>query len=148
MMAAEPTPSLEAAPWAKDTWFVLTTGGDGQGTSLHRGWDEICEAVIAVHYFKPDADQRREVMERFTDWDDWQDIDHTPWQWSASYEGGFVTVERVTDPSALDRLAAARVEAERKRCAAIAGAYTRYSDPGVRGATIKIEAGIRRGDQP
>lgn len=98
--------ALEPAPWCRDAWFVLTTAGDGQGTSLHRGWVEICDAVVAAHYFEPDAEQRREVMDRFTDFDDWQHINGVPWQWSVSYEDGFVTVERVTDTLALDRFRA------------------------------------------
>lgn len=107
--------ALDAAPWAKDAWFVLTIAGDGQGTSLHIGWAEICSAVVAVHYFAPEPEQWREVIDRFTDWDEWVNIDDVPWQWCASYEDGSVTVERVTDTVALDRFRAAGVrEKERE----------------------------------
>lgn len=111
--------ALKAAPWCRAAWFVLTVVGDGQGTSLHHGWGEICDAVVEAHYFRADADQRREILDRFTNFDDWQDIDHTPWQWCASYEDGFVTVERITDTAALDRFRAAEREQKDVMAAAL-----------------------------
>jgi hypothetical protein len=80
-------------------WFVLTTLGDGQGTTLHVGWKSICQAVVDVHYHEPTQEQRDEVMGRFTDFTDWEHLDGVPWRWVKSYEDGTVVVERVTsDP--------------------------------------------------
>jgi hypothetical protein len=110
-------PTKEVAPWAKDAWFVLSIYGNGEGTSLHYGWEAICEAVSAVPY--PDADQRAKVMARLTDWEEWDNIG-APWRWAVGYKGGSVTVERVTNADAIDAHIAQRVaeavERTRERC--------------------------------
>lgn len=87
----------EAAPWAKDASFVLITSGDGQGASLHRGWEDICAAVLAVHYFNPSREEIAELFDRFLCWEDWEFLNDRPWRWSADYEDGHVSVTRITD---------------------------------------------------
>lgn len=92
----------EAAPWAKDATFVLITDGDGQGASLHKGWEDICAAVLSVHYFNPTHEQIAEVFDRFLCWEDWQYLNGVPWQWSADYEDGHVSVTRITQDVVID----------------------------------------------
>jgi hypothetical protein len=108
-MTAPEQPTPEApAPWCRDAWFTLSLYGDGQGTSLHRGWEAICDALVAAHYFQPDDDQRAEVMAKFTDWEIWENVGGHPWRWFSDYEDGSITVERVTDGEDPDRFAAQR----------------------------------------
>ncbi len=118
----DPQPTREeAASWCRDAWFVLTIHGDGQGTSLHQGWEAICEAVLAAHYFKPDDEQRAEVMARFTDWQDWENVGGYPWRWFRGYEDRSVSVERVTDRFAAQHSAAGPQDGDRS---IIVGNYT------------------------
>jgi hypothetical protein len=87
----------ESPPWVMGATFVLTTSGDGAGTSLHHGWNAICHAVIEVHYHNPDPNQIAEIIERFTDWENWENAaDGNPWYWQQDYEDGAVSVQRVT----------------------------------------------------
>lgn len=92
----------QPAPWCRDAWFVLTTVGDGEATTLHHGWTAICDAVLGVHYHEPDRDQRKEVMTWFLDWEEWSNApDGFPWRWEKHHEDGSVFVWRITDAAAL-----------------------------------------------
>jgi hypothetical protein len=123
----------EAAPWCRDAWFVLTTVGDGEATTLHHGWAAIKEAVVGVHYFAPDPAQYKEVMGWFLDWEEWSNApDGYPWRWEKHYEDGSVLVWRVTNTLALDRFRAAGVREERERCISL----VRYFAPDALGAKI------------
>lgn len=93
--------ALEPAPWCKDALFLITTHGDGAGAQLVRGWAALCETIVDVHYFEPDADQRAEVMHRLTAWDDWQNDDTGPYFLALDYEDGSVSITRVTEGAAL-----------------------------------------------
>jgi hypothetical protein len=94
---------VAGAPWAKDALFVISTWGDAAGSEIVRGWEALCERIVALHYFRPDDAQRAEVMERFTDWDRWDDgPDHQPRFWHVDYEDGHITVERITVPYTID----------------------------------------------
>lgn len=92
----------EVAPWAKDALFLVTAFGDGRGAILVKGWTALCNEVVDQHYFQPDADQRAEVLDRLTNWDEWQCSDEAgrfqgaPYHWQASYEDGGIGVTRVT----------------------------------------------------
>jgi hypothetical protein len=88
------------APWARYADFMVTRHGDGRGATLLHGWEALCQYFIACHYFRPDAEQREEVMVRLTDWEQWETLDdHTPFHLFCSYEDGGISVTRVTDAS-------------------------------------------------
>lgn len=89
---------IEIAPWCKDALFVVTTFGDGGGAILARGWEALCEQLVAEHFHDPDPDQRAEVLDRLVDWELWaNDANGLPYYASFSYEDGSVSVTRVTE---------------------------------------------------
>jgi hypothetical protein len=99
------TEAIEPAPWCKDAPFLVTLFGDGAGAVLVRGWDALCEELIAAHYHDPDQDQREEVLAYLTDWESWENDSATglPYHLSLTYEDGSISVTRVTEDKASQR---------------------------------------------
>jgi hypothetical protein len=95
---------IEPAPWARDAWFIVSTYGDGKGTTLVHGWQALCDEVERCHYHEPNAEQRAEVLDWLCDWDEWESAglgaSRAPWRRVFAYEDGSVCVERVTSTPA------------------------------------------------
>lgn len=88
------TDIVEVAPWARDAWFVVSRGGDSEGSRLVHGWQALFAEVERIHY--PGAEERAEITGWLCDWDEWENIDDVPWRYVFCYEDGSVCIERIT----------------------------------------------------